>query len=91
MYVPPIGEQRSSRPCANVGELAREEAYSAATPDIIDAILASAGQLASEQWAPLNRVGDSKRCAMHLTELAARRAKLSLSSGIQMCGGCCLE
>ncbi len=59
-YAPPITEQRFVlETVSQIGTLAATERFCAATADMIDAILEGAGALASRQWAPLNRVGDT--------------------------------
>ncbi|MFS0738541.1 acyl-CoA dehydrogenase [Sphingomonas sp. 1P06PA] len=42
-----------------IAELAKHEAFAAATPDVVDAILEGAAQLAEGAYAPLNRIGDT--------------------------------
>ena len=44
---------------AGIAGLAAAERFAAATPDVIDAVLEGAGQLAAGEWAPLNRLGDT--------------------------------
>jgi alkylation response protein AidB-like acyl-CoA dehydrogenase len=59
-YRPPIAEQRFVLDhCARIADLAAHDRYAAATPDMIDAILDGVGALAANEWAPLNRVGDT--------------------------------
>ncbi len=59
-YTPPIAEQRFVlETVTRIGELAENERFAAATPDLIDAILEGAGEFAAGEWAPLNRVGDT--------------------------------
>ena len=43
---------------AGLGSLAQTERFSAASPDVVDAVLEGAGQFAAGEWARLNRVGD---------------------------------
>jgi alkylation response protein AidB-like acyl-CoA dehydrogenase len=58
-YTPPIAEQSFLlRHIVRIDELSGHNAYAEATPDLVDAILEGAGQLASGEFAPLNRVGD---------------------------------
>ena len=42
-----------------IGEIAATERYAAASDDVVDAVLEGVGQLASGEWAPLNRTGDT--------------------------------
>jgi alkylation response protein AidB-like acyl-CoA dehydrogenase len=58
-YSPPVAEQRFLlRHVVKMDELSGHNAYAEATPDLVDAILEGAGQLAAGEFAPLNRVGD---------------------------------
>jgi 3-(methylthio)propanoyl-CoA dehydrogenase len=58
-YTPPVAEQRFLlRHVVKMDELSGHNAYAEATPDLVDAILEGAGQLAAGEFAPLNRVGD---------------------------------
>ncbi len=58
-YTPPIEEQRFIlRHIVRMNELAAHDRFAEATDDTVDAILEGVGQLAAEQFAPLNRVGD---------------------------------
>ena len=58
-FSPPSAEQRlAMKVCADIGDLAEQERFAAATPDVISAITEGIGALASGVWAPLNRVGD---------------------------------
>lgn len=58
-YVPPIQAQRYLLDTiADMDGLGRLPAFSAATPDMVDAILTEAGRISSEILAPLNRRGD---------------------------------
>ncbi|MBC2778376.1 acyl-CoA dehydrogenase [Parasphingopyxis marina] len=58
-FTPPVTEQRFVlRHIAGIDFLADSERFAEATPDMVDAILEGAGQLAAGEWAPLNRVGD---------------------------------
>lgn len=43
---------------AGIEELARDERYAAAEPDLVEAIVAGVGEFAAGEFAPLNRVGD---------------------------------
>ncbi len=59
-YTAPIAEQRFVlETVSRIAELAAHPTYSAATPDLIDAILAGAGAFAEGIWAPTNRIGDT--------------------------------
>ena len=42
-----------------LGEIAANERFAAATPDVIDAVLEGVGQFAAGEWAPLSRLGDT--------------------------------
>ena len=58
-YTAPTTEQRFVLDViADLPGLAALPAYSNATPDMVDAILAESGKLAANVFAPLNRVGD---------------------------------
>ncbi|MBB5685295.1 acyl-CoA dehydrogenase [Sphingobium boeckii] len=58
-YTPPINEQRFVLDhVVKIGELAENDAYVAASPDMVDAILEGAGAFAAGEYAPLNRIGD---------------------------------
>jgi alkylation response protein AidB-like acyl-CoA dehydrogenase len=58
-FTPPVTEQRFVlRHIAGIDALADSDRFAEATPDMVDAILEGAGQLAAGEWAPLNRVGD---------------------------------
>ncbi len=43
----------------HLGEIAANERFAAATPDVIDAVLEGVGQFAAGEWAPLSRLGDT--------------------------------
>ncbi|NJC34100.1 alkylation response protein AidB-like acyl-CoA dehydrogenase [Sphingomonas jejuensis] len=59
-YSPPITEQRFVLDhVVDIADLSKAERFEAATPDMVDAILEGAGALASGEYAPLNRVGDT--------------------------------
>ena len=45
---------------AGIEELARHDRFAAATPDMVEAIVAGIGQFAAGEWAPLNRKGDKE-------------------------------
>jgi alkylation response protein AidB-like acyl-CoA dehydrogenase len=58
-YTAPTTEQRFALDViADLPGLAALPAYANASPDMVDAILAEAGKLASNVFAPLNKVGD---------------------------------
>jgi alkylation response protein AidB-like acyl-CoA dehydrogenase len=58
-YTPPVADQRFVlEHIVRIDELAGHEAFSEATPDLVDAILEGAGEFAAGEFAPLNRVGD---------------------------------
>ena len=58
-YAPPIAEQRFVLDhVVRIAELAAEDRYAAASPDMVDAILDGAGAFAAGEYAPLNRAGD---------------------------------
>lgn len=44
---------------AGIEALAQDDRFSAATPDLVSAIVEGIGQLADGEWAPLNRIGDT--------------------------------
>ena len=45
---------------AGISELAAHERFAAASPDMVEAIVAGIGQFAGGEWAPLNRIGDQE-------------------------------
>ena len=58
-YVAPTAEQRFVLDCiADLPGLAARPAFANAAPDIVDAVLAEAGKLAANVFAPLNSIGD---------------------------------
>src|SRR5687768_4473333 len=58
-YSPPVEEQRFLlRHVVRIDELAGHNAFAEATPDLVDAIVAGAGEFAAGEFAPLNRTGD---------------------------------
>jgi len=58
-YAPPIAEQRFVLDhVVRIAELAADDRYAAASPDMVDAILDGAGAFAAGEYAPLNRAGD---------------------------------
>ena len=60
MYTAPIAEQRFVLDTiADIAGLSALPGFDAATPDMVDAILAEAGKLSGQVFAPLNRIGDT--------------------------------
>ena len=60
-FSPPIQDQLlAMRVCAGLDELAQTERFSAASPDLVEAILQGIGEFAVGEWAPLNRIGDTQ-------------------------------
>jgi alkylation response protein AidB-like acyl-CoA dehydrogenase len=58
-YTPPVADQRFVlRHVVGIDELSGHNAFSEATPDLVDAIIEGAGAFAAGEFAPLNRVGD---------------------------------
>ncbi len=58
-YTPPIAEQRFALDVtADIAGLAGLPGFEAASPDMVDAILAEAGKLSAQAFAPLNALGD---------------------------------
>ncbi|PZO89182.1 MAG: acyl-CoA dehydrogenase, partial [Sphingomonas sanxanigenens] len=58
-YTPPVTEQRFVlNHVVGIADLAADDRYAAATPDLIDAIVEGAGAFAAGEYAPLNRIGD---------------------------------
>lgn len=58
-YTPPIAEQRFVLDTiADIDGLSRLPAFAAATPDLVEAILAESAKLAANVFAPLNRSAD---------------------------------
>ncbi|WP_380877086.1 acyl-CoA dehydrogenase [Sphingomonas sp. DBB INV C78] len=59
-YTPVVNEQRFlMQHVVGIDELAAHEAFAAASPDLVDAILEGAGAFAAGEFAPLNRTGDT--------------------------------
>lgn len=59
-YAPPVAEQRFVLDhVVRIGELAEHAPFSAATADLVDAIVEGAGAFAAGEYAPLNRIGDT--------------------------------
>lgn len=58
-YSPPIEEQKFLlRHVVRIDELAGHNQFAEATPDLVEAIVAGAGEFAAGEFAPLNRIGD---------------------------------
>jgi 3-(methylsulfanyl)propanoyl-CoA dehydrogenase len=58
-YSPPVEEQKFLlRHVVGMAELAGHNAFAEASPDVVDAIVAGAGEFAAGEFAPLNRIGD---------------------------------
>jgi hypothetical protein len=58
-YSPPLEEQKYLlRHIVGMDELSGHNAFAEATPDLVDAIVAGAGEFAAGEFAPLNRTGD---------------------------------
>ena len=58
-YSPPTADQLLAiRVNAGIAELARNERFAAAEPDLVEAIVEEIGQFAAGEFAPLNRIGD---------------------------------
>ncbi len=60
-FTPPIEDQiLAMKVCARLDELAQSTRFSAAEPDMVEAIAEGIGALAAGEWAPLNRIGDKE-------------------------------
>ncbi len=60
-FTPPIEDQiLAMKVCAGLEELAQSNRFSAAEPDMVEAIAEGIGALAAGEWAPLNRIGDKE-------------------------------
>ena len=60
-FTPPIAEQRYVlEHIVGMSELAADERFATATPDMIDAVLEGASAFAAGEWAPLRRIGDTQ-------------------------------
>ena len=58
-YSPPLEEQKFLlRHIVAIDELSGHNAFAEATPDLVEAIVAGAGEFAAGEFAPLNRTGD---------------------------------
>jgi 3-(methylthio)propanoyl-CoA dehydrogenase len=59
-YVTPVDEQLFVlKHIAGIDELAAHSRFADATPDMVQAIVEGLGEFANEQFAPLNRIGDT--------------------------------
>jgi alkylation response protein AidB-like acyl-CoA dehydrogenase len=64
-YAAPLDEMRFVLDeIAGLGQLARLDAFTQVTPDVVDAVLDGAASLAGEVLAPLNRPGDVAGCVL---------------------------
>ena len=60
-FISPTADQvLAMRVNAGIDELAQSERFSAASPDLVEAIAEGIGALAAGEFAPLNRVGDTE-------------------------------
>ncbi len=60
-FTPPTEEQLFALEiCSGIEELAADEQFAAATPDMVRAIVEGMGEFAAGEWAPLNRIGDTE-------------------------------
>ncbi len=60
-FTPPTEEQLFAlRISAGIAELATHERFASASDDVVEAIVAGAGEFAAAEWAPLNRIGDTE-------------------------------
>ncbi|WP_068070822.1 acyl-CoA dehydrogenase [Novosphingobium lentum] len=60
-FTPPTADQvLAMRVCAGIDDLAQNERFAAATPDMVAAIAEGIGALAAGEFAPLNRIGDKQ-------------------------------
>ena len=58
-YAPPTQDQLLAiRVNAGIEEIAANERFAAAEPDLVEAIVEGVGQFAAGEFAPLNRIGD---------------------------------
>ncbi len=65
-YTAPTADQiLAMRVNAGIDTLARDDRFAAATPDVVAAIAEGIGALAAGEWAPLNRVGDTRGARWH--------------------------
>ena len=59
-FTAPVAEQRFVlEQVAGIADLATDDRFAAASPDVIDAVLDGVAALAEGEWAPLNRIGDT--------------------------------
>ena len=59
-YTPPSADQLFAlQVSAGIEELSRSERFSAASPDLVQAIAEGVGSFAAGEWAPLHRIGDT--------------------------------
>ncbi len=60
-YTPPTAEQVFAlRVSAGIEELAAHDRFTAASPDLVEAIVEGIGAFAAGEWAPLHRIGDTQ-------------------------------
>ncbi|HEX8056322.1 MAG TPA: acyl-CoA dehydrogenase [Novosphingobium sp.] len=60
-FTPPTAEQVFAlKVCAGIEELAEQDRFAAASPDMVEAIADGIGSFAQGIWAPLSRVGDTE-------------------------------
>ncbi len=65
-FTPPTQDQLlAMQVCAGIGELAQGNRFSAATPDLVEAIAEGIAAFAAGEWAPLNRIGDIEGARLH--------------------------
>ncbi|WP_062346410.1 acyl-CoA dehydrogenase [Novosphingobium sp. CCH12-A3] len=61
-FFPPVAEQIFAlEHAAGLAQIAGQERFAEASPEIIEAILRGIGELAAREYAPTNRVGDTAR------------------------------
>ena len=64
-FTPPTAEQVFAlKVSAGIEELAQHERFTAATPDLVEAIVEGIGSFAAGEWAPLNRIGDTRGASL---------------------------
>ncbi len=64
-YTAPLAEQRFVLDCiADLPGLAALPQFANASPDLVDAVLAEAGKLAANVFAPLNKTGDAEHATL---------------------------
>ena len=60
-FIAPVADQLLAiEACAGMSEIARNDRFSAASADMVQAIVEGAGQFAAGEFAPLNRIGDTQ-------------------------------